>query len=65
MRLFAGRDRQPNPTALALLTAGLDIRGLLGEGEPVSAEERERIRAEYEAERCPACGCHPDEHNEY
>jgi hypothetical protein len=29
-------------------------------------EEQERITAErkaaYEAQRCPACGCHPDEH---
>lgn len=29
-------------------------------------EERARItaarKAEYEAKRCPACGCHPDEH---
>ena len=30
-------------------------------------EEQERIKAErkaaYEAERCEACGCHPDEHS--
>jgi uncharacterized protein YqiB (DUF1249 family) len=32
-------------------------------------EEQARIKAEreaaYEAERCQACGCHPDEHNSY
>lgn len=32
-------------------------------------EEQARITAErktkYEAERCQACGCHPDEHNDY
>lgn len=31
-------------------------------------EEQERITAErkaaYEAERCEACGCHPDEHSD-
>lgn len=32
-------------------------------------EEQARIKAEreaaYEAERCKACGCHPDEHASY
>lgn len=32
------------------------------------SEEQERITAErkaaYEAERCEACGCHPDEHGD-
>lgn len=29
------------------------------------AAEAERLRAEREAERCPHCGCHPDEHGDY
>lgn len=29
------------------------------------AAEVERLRAEREAQRCPHCGCHPDEHGDY
>jgi hypothetical protein len=48
-----------------VLTGVLNMRGLLGEGQPVlPAEEREQQRADYEAQRCSACGCHPDEHGE-
>jgi hypothetical protein len=46
-----------------LLTGVLNMRGLLGEGAPVlPEEERRQQEADYEARRCPACGCHPEEH---
>jgi hypothetical protein len=59
------RGERARAAAAALMLAGINVRGLLG--EPASDEELRQAAeaaAAYEAERCPHCGCHPEEHEE-